>query len=338
MKMMDIFHQILADARLTSHHVSLYFALLVKAWQEGQPLAIKRHEIMQQAKIRSRKTYTRCLYELQDWNYLRYYPANNQFQSSEITLAMSTNEHSTQNAVQINDPSNPPAMPTNEHNARNAVQINGHSNPPAMPINDPSIFFAMPKSEHSNLSAMLTNDPSNLSAMPINDPSELDKYAENQGNSFAMPKTEHSKAAAPPPPSSSTSMKYKNKFINDVVVGGADVGAPRPRSKNLPTDHPFTQSPYFDWTTFQAAFANANHYQNVDLHYYYDALCDWRDRTSGLPPLRSDWLRTARVFMRNDDKQQKLAIKQPAPQANKPVAKSPLIKIITNEKYGFPTQ
>jgi hypothetical protein len=132
-------------------------------------------------------------------------------------------------------------------------------------------------------------------------------------------------------------MKYKNKFIikNDDDVGAADV-VPRARSKSLPTDHPFSQSPHFDWPTFEAAFSEGNRYRNVDLRYYYDALCDWRDRESGLPPLRSDWLRTARVFMRNDAKQNKLALKPPATNAHQPTVKSSAAKIINNDKYGPP--
>ena len=119
---------------------------------------------------------------------------------------------------------------------------------------------------------------------------------------------------------------------DDVVVAGGDDVVPRARSKKLPTDHPFSESPYFDWPNFQAAFAVGNRHRNVDLRYYYDALCDWRDRESGLPPLRSDWLRTARVFMRNDAKNHKLALLSP-PQPNPPAFQSAQPQIINNEKY-----
>lgn len=310
--MMDTFEQILSDSRLTSHHVSLYFALLIKAWQEGQPIAITREKIMQQSKIRSRKTYTRCLYELHAWNYLRYQPANNQFQTSEITLAMPTNDHSRPSAMQKSEHRNSSAMPINAHSKPSAMQKSGHSNSFAMPI----------------------NGPSNLDAMPTNEHSILKNNAENQGNRFAMPKNEPSKPTAPPSPSSSTSKRSNSIFINAAGGGGGDV-VPRTQPKKLPTDHPFTESPYFDWPTFQAAFAVGNRHRNVDLRYYYDALCDWRDRESGLPPLRSDWLRTARVFMRNDAKNHKLALLS-SPQPNPPALQSAQPQIINNEKYRRP--
>lgn len=292
--MTEFFQKIINDHRLTSHHVSLYFVFMARAWQEGQTFNIERRIIMEQAKIRSRSTYTRCLHQLQEWGYLNYKPAPNQFQTSEITLAMPKNEPSTDSA-----------MPKSALSAPNA-----------MPIHEPSTEFAMLKTVQSDFSAMPKNEQSNFL-----------KHTDNQYSHFGMPKTGHSKSAPPPLPSSS----YRNELsikLND--VGGDDV--PRARPKSLPTDHPFSQSPYFDWPTFQAAFSEGTRFQNVDLKYYYDALCDWRDRTSGLPPLRSDWLRTARVFMRNDAKNHKLALLiQPIP--SKPSRNDYQPPIISNEKY-----
>ena len=67
--------------------------------------------------------------------------------------------------------------------------------------------------------------------------------------------------------------------------------------------------------------------------YYYEALKDWRDRESGLPPLRSDWLRTARVFMRNDAKHGKLVLQKEMTFEKQAPLPSQHPLIINNEKY-----
>jgi hypothetical protein len=307
--MIEQLNQLVHDSRLTSHHVSLYVALWLKNLQEGPNLVIERNSLMQQSKIHARSTYTRCLYQLQEWGYLYYKPAPNQFQTSEVRLAMQKSEHSSSGAMPTNESSNELAMPKSLHSKASAMQISEPSNSSAMPKNEYSNFGAMPKNEHSD-TIQTTN---------------------SQIDNFAIPKSEPSKIFPPPPPSSSYKRDKNNLLLkkNDVddVVG-------RPKSKRLASDHLFSQSPYFDWPTFEAALAEANRKQNIDLKYYHDALMDWRDRESGLPPLRSDWIRMARVFMRNDAKHGKLVLNQnmtfttqvPVPQPKNP-------RIINNEKY-----
>ncbi|MFN8348773.1 MAG: hypothetical protein U0X91_27485 [Spirosomataceae bacterium] len=299
------------DHRLTSHHVSLYFVFLVRAWEEGQTFPIERKVIMEQAKIRSRSTYTRCLYQLQEWEYLRYKPAPNQFQPSEITGS----------------------MPINGHSNPTAGQQNERSKADALSINESGTDFAMPITEHSALNAMVNNEPSSFAAVPKIEPNNGLKGADTQVSHLAEPKNGQSKFVPPPSPSSSAWKKSNTISFNknDVVGAGGDV-LPRSQLKNRPGDHPFTQSPYFEWAAFQAALAESNQYRNADLRYYYDALCDWRDRESGLPPLRSDWLRTARVFMRNDAKNHKLVlVTQPQPPQLPSHGYQP--PIINNDKY-----
>ncbi len=314
--MIEQLNQLIQDSRLTSYHVSLYLTFLLKTVQEGETIIIDRKDMMEQSKIRSRSTYTRCLHQLQDWGYLSYNPAPNQFQFSKIRLAMP-----------INAPSSYFAMLTNRH-----------SNESVMPINEPSSFPAMLNNEPSNHSAMLKSEQSNFSAMPKNEHSNICQTVDSQTTNFAMPKSEHGKIS-PPPPSSSAYKGDKNNLLlknNDVDDAGDDAArneVGQPKSKKQSTDHPFSQSPYFFWPTFENALAEANHKQNIDLKYYYEALRDWRDKESGLPPLRSDWLRTARVFMRNDAKYNKLVLKKEAHFTQKHSLSTQQPLIIDNDKY-----
>ncbi len=57
-----------------------------------------------------------------------------------------------------------------------------------------------------------------------------------------------------------------------------------------------------------AAFAGTD-YALADLPHYHQLVDTWRDKKTGLPPTRRDWLATARRFMLNDaaDNRLKLA-------------------------------
>jgi len=72
------------DERLTSYHVALYMALF-QQWNLNRfknPVIYKRLEIMKAAHIGSLSTYTKCLKELHEWDYLNYTPSRNPFTSS----------------------------------------------------------------------------------------------------------------------------------------------------------------------------------------------------------------------------------------------------------------
>lgn len=76
------------DERLTPHHISLYLALF-NSWNLNHfenPISICREEIMKIAKIGSVNTYTRCLKELDSWNYLCYKPSYNAVRGSKVHM------------------------------------------------------------------------------------------------------------------------------------------------------------------------------------------------------------------------------------------------------------
>lgn len=83
------FYEAIADdARISATHISVYMALL-QEWNlhEGQnPVGIIRDVIMKAAKISARHTYNRCMNNLQEFGYIRYYPSSNQFELSTVYL------------------------------------------------------------------------------------------------------------------------------------------------------------------------------------------------------------------------------------------------------------
>lgn len=83
------FYQAIADdARISSTHISIYMALL-QQWNitgGNNPVKIERNIIMKAAKINARRTYNKCINELQEFGYILYEPALNGSISSRVFL------------------------------------------------------------------------------------------------------------------------------------------------------------------------------------------------------------------------------------------------------------
>lgn len=83
------FRRIHEDTKLRPTHISLYMALFqfANASRFKTEFQAGREELMQYSKIGSTKTYYKCLNELQKWNYIRYYPSKNVYQSSRFSIS-----------------------------------------------------------------------------------------------------------------------------------------------------------------------------------------------------------------------------------------------------------
>ena len=76
------------DQRITPWHISLYLALF-QIWNNvrfKEEINIRREELMNLSKIGSANTYTRCLKQLNDWNYIKYIPSKSRFVSSKVHM------------------------------------------------------------------------------------------------------------------------------------------------------------------------------------------------------------------------------------------------------------
>ena len=84
-KAMQLFYE---DDRLLSSHIATYMALF-QVWNENRflnPITINRMEIMKAAKINSFSTYTKCLRQLHEWEYLEYMPSHNPSRGTRVNL------------------------------------------------------------------------------------------------------------------------------------------------------------------------------------------------------------------------------------------------------------
>jgi hypothetical protein len=77
-----------SDNRLTSSHVSLYFALF-QYWNFNRfnnPFPVYRENLMQISKIGSKNTYHKCMKHLHRTEYIIYHPQVSKFQPVKISM------------------------------------------------------------------------------------------------------------------------------------------------------------------------------------------------------------------------------------------------------------
>lgn len=76
------------DQRITPWHISLYMSLF-QIWNSVRfkdEINIRREELMEMSKIGSANTYSKCLKQLSDWNYINYIPSKSRFVSSKVHM------------------------------------------------------------------------------------------------------------------------------------------------------------------------------------------------------------------------------------------------------------
>jgi hypothetical protein len=81
------FARLAEDKRMSSYHISLYFALF-QQWNEqrfAEQFIISRGEMMELSRLGSLNTYARCMKELVEWGYIRYNPSSNLHAGSRVT-------------------------------------------------------------------------------------------------------------------------------------------------------------------------------------------------------------------------------------------------------------
>lgn len=83
----DFYETIADDARIGVTHICLYMALLHEWNLDANPngISIDRHTLMKNARI-SRKTYHKCMIELQQYGYIKYEPSSNPMVKSRVYL------------------------------------------------------------------------------------------------------------------------------------------------------------------------------------------------------------------------------------------------------------
>ena len=134
------------DDRLLPSHIALYMALF-QVWNEHRfenPISFYRSEIMKMAKINSYSTFTKCLRDLNDFQYLQYLPSHNPLKGSKINFYnFCTTESTTSYTNSVQVAVQPSVQPPYINNSK---QINNESSTPT-----PSTESLNEKKEVKNL-------------------------------------------------------------------------------------------------------------------------------------------------------------------------------------------
>ena len=114
-----------------------------------------------------------------------------------------------------------------------------------------------------------------------------------------------------PPPDAAPKMPRIKRDVAQKKKGvqANTIRAPAP-------DLPFAQSAVASLEAFTAAFAGTD-YALADLPFYHELVASWRDKTTGEAPRRKDWVATAKRFMLNDARDNRLKL---APGVHRPNA------------------
>ncbi len=298
----------------TPFHVSLYWALFFE-WNANrfpESLALDHEHLMSTAHIGNRKTYRATLYDLETWGLLTYQPSQSRHQPSRCFLAdllgaeLPPVNRPTEGtcALDKTEPTAGTSAPGNYPSPGAEVApvdfLSGAEVPQPLLIGDKRSTKSKPP--------VVVNGTAAASQKKIEEASPV-----NEGLSGLV---EDSADDCQPAPGAAPKKKVapKKKGVQADAIRAAATAAStghgrgEPRQRGPLPEVPFCESAIYPLPAFVAAFAGTD-YALADLPHYHQLVDTWRDKKTGLPPTRRDWLATARRFMLNDaaDNRLKLA-------------------------------
>ena len=284
-------------------HVSLYWALFFQ-WNAGffeGPLELDHEATMKAARIGNKRTYRATLHDLETWGLIAYQPSQSRYDVSRCEL------------VNLSGAEVPPMKRTGGKSAPHETASSGAEVPQALRAEVPSVAASSGAEvpQHSLLyKTSFKTDVQNVGA-PLK---KKQQGNEDDGLSSAEVLDE---AAPPddavPDPGAAPKKKVapKKKGVRAETIRAAATAGPAEPRRQKPGRRPettFQESEIFDKQKFVAAFEGTD-YALADLNHYHEAVNLWRDKITGEPPRRTDWVATAKRFMFNDatDNRLKLA-------------------------------
>ena len=299
--------QLSSNVAATPHHVSLYWALFF-AWNAGffeHGLDLDHAAAMQAAHIGNERTYRATLRDLEAWALLTYQPSHSRHQPSRCYLT----DLSGAKVPEVNTAARGKSAPgKNGLPGAEVPEPLGAEVPPVgglsgTEVPQHSLYDKTrgTKTVHQNSSA--ASQKKSGEKFPGEGLSEAQVLDADQPSPGDQPK----KKVAP---------KKKGEQAGSIRAA-ATARAGESRRREVLPDVPFSQSAIYDHAAFTAAFEGTD-YALADLRHYHQLVDTWRDKKTGLPPTRKDWIATAKRFMLNDanDNRLKLAPNVQRPGAN----------------------
>ncbi|GGG35422.1 hypothetical protein [Hymenobacter glacieicola] len=312
--------QLAAQPAATPHHVSLYWALFF-TWNAArfpERLPLNHADLMRAAHIGNEKTYRAVLRDLHTWQLLHYHPSHTRYQPSTCQLTDLSDAPSIQGetapyAAPASGPQSPEQPATgaiSAPNAANSSRVKVPEPPRAkLPLMPPASGAKVP--QHSLYgktggSKLSTGKPTPFGRSEAPHPEKKIEgpIATDDGLSVVEVIREDD-----PPPAAVGSLPPPRRGAHAATIRQASAARPG----RLPRPEiPFAESEYADVEKFIQAFQGTD-YALADLRLYHEKVRLWRDRKTGEPPRRRDWLATAQRFMLNDAHDNRLKLAPPVP-------------------------
>ena len=318
------------------HHVSLYWALFFE-WNSARfpaTLPLERDELMAAAHIGNKDTLTATIRALESFGLLQYKPSRSIGGSCVVMASLGG-----QVTPEVGQPE---AEGSPSSGVTETSEITPEVGQPVTPeVGQPKPKVTPELGKHSLLYKTVdVNSNVNVGAPP----------KKNKEEGFAddgLSSAEIIDDTAPPDgavldPGAAPKKKVapKKKGVQaETIRAAATAQATEPpvpgrgrqsRGRQTRPETTFQESAIYPKDKFIAAFEGTD-YALADLNHYHEAVNLWRDKQTGEPPRRTDWVATAKRFMFNDatDNRLKLA---PGTTRHEP-GTSPR----TSENPGIPT-
>ncbi|MBC8084411.1 MAG: hypothetical protein H7Z21_14515 [Hymenobacter sp.] len=298
------------QAGATSYHVSLYWALFFQ-WNAARfftALDLDRTATMQAAHIGSRHTYRATLRDLDAWSLLTYCPSQSRYEASRCFLS----DLSVPDVAQPRPAPGPEVAPMNPRTeATSGPHETSASGPEVAQALRPDVAPISGSSRPEVAQDSLLDKTTTSKQVVVNSAVAAQK---NRGE--ASPSDdghligEESAHDSQPPPGAAPKKKVapKKKGVHANAIRAAATAPPNESARRGPApDLPFAQSEIAPLDAFRAAFAGTD-YELADLTFYHELVASWRDKKTGEAPRRKDWVATAKRFMLNDARDNRLKL------------------------------
>ena len=299
--------QLSSNVAATPHHVSLYWALFF-AWNTSffeHGLDLDHAAAMQAAHIGNERTYRATLRDLEAWALLTYQPSHSRHQPSRCYLT----DLSGAKVPEVNTATRSKSAPgKNGLPGAEVPEPLGAEVPPVGGLSGAEV------PEHS-----LYDKTRSTKTVHQNSAAAPQKKVGERFPGEGLSEAQVLDAEQPTPgagPKKKVAPKKKGEQAGSIRAA-ATARAGESRRREVLPDVPFSQSAIYDLAAFTAAFEGTD-YALADLRHYHQLVDTWRDKKTGLPPTRKDWIATAKRFMLNDanDNRLKLAPNVQHPGAN----------------------
>lgn len=298
--------RLLAQPAARPQHISLYWVLFFQ-WNAARfpkSLPLDRRAVMAAARIGNRGTYLNTLRDLDAWGLLAYEPSHTDTSTVQLLAVGEV-------VPEVGQPE--PVGCTNSGPTKTG-EVVPEVGQPLYQKWDNLVGGVVPEVVQHSLLVKTPCSVNSVNGAAAPQKKMGGRVFEGEGLSEVQvlegPASPNGAGPAQAPaPQKKVAPKKKGVGSEAETIRAAATAVPdEPRRRGALPELPFSQSAIASPEAFAAAFAGTD-YELADLRHYHQLVATWRDKKTGHPPQRKDWVATAKRFMLNDaaDNRLKLA-------------------------------